>query len=138
MRPPQLAASSLLCATTRMVWRASFRWRFQKLRFAARIRAGRSLAIRREVGERHSISLPPFIPRILQSSIVVVSWRAIRSCCTNGDSPFWYWPVSIPRGEPIRKAGTVFDDRVTQILGEAFDDACKALHDTGQPAIVAK
>jgi hypothetical protein len=36
----------------------------------------------------------------------------------------------------IRKAGTVFDDRVTQIMGEAFDDACKALHDTGQPAIV--
>jgi hypothetical protein len=36
----------------------------------------------------------------------------------------------------IRKAGTVFDDRVTQIIGEAFDDACKALHDAGQPAIV--
>ena len=36
----------------------------------------------------------------------------------------------------IRKAGTVFDDRVTEILGEAFDDACKALHDRGQPPIV--
>jgi hypothetical protein len=36
----------------------------------------------------------------------------------------------------IRKAGTVFDDRATQVIGEAFDDACKALHDTGQPAIV--
>ena len=36
----------------------------------------------------------------------------------------------------IRKAGTVFDDRVTQIMGEAFDSACKELHDTGQPAIV--
>ena len=36
----------------------------------------------------------------------------------------------------IRKAGSVFDDRVTQIMGEAFDSACKELHDTGQPAIV--
>ena len=36
----------------------------------------------------------------------------------------------------IRKAGAVFDDRVTQIMGEAFDDACKELHDTGQPPIV--
>jgi hypothetical protein len=36
----------------------------------------------------------------------------------------------------IRKAGSVFDDRVTEILGEAFDDACKALHDRGQPPIV--
>jgi hypothetical protein len=36
----------------------------------------------------------------------------------------------------IRKAGTVFDDRVTEIMGEAFDSACKELHDTGQPPIV--
>jgi hypothetical protein len=36
----------------------------------------------------------------------------------------------------IRKAGTVFDDRVTLIMGEAFDRARKELHDTGQPAIV--
>jgi hypothetical protein len=36
----------------------------------------------------------------------------------------------------IRKAGTVFDDRVTEIMGGAFDEACEALHDTGQPAIV--
>ena len=36
----------------------------------------------------------------------------------------------------IRKAGAVFDDRVTQIMGEAFDSACQALHDTGQPPIV--
>jgi hypothetical protein len=36
----------------------------------------------------------------------------------------------------IRKGGTVFDDRVTQILGEAFDSACKDLHDKGQPTIV--
>ena len=33
----------------------------------------------------------------------------------------------------IRKAGGVFDDRVTQIMGEAFD---RDLHDTGQPEIV--
>jgi len=36
----------------------------------------------------------------------------------------------------IRKAGAVFDDRVTQIMGEAFDTACEDLHDTGQPTIV--
>jgi hypothetical protein len=36
----------------------------------------------------------------------------------------------------VRKAGAVFDDHVTQIMGEAFDDACKELHDTGQPPIV--
>jgi hypothetical protein len=36
----------------------------------------------------------------------------------------------------IRKADAVFDDRVTQIMGEAFDSACKQLHDTGQPPIV--
>ena len=35
-----------------------------------------------------------------------------------------------------RKAGTVFDDRITEIMGEAFDSACNELHDTGQPAIV--
>ena len=34
----------------------------------------------------------------------------------------------IPRG--------VFDDADTKTLGEAFDAACKALHDTGQPALV--
>ena len=36
----------------------------------------------------------------------------------------------------IRKTGAVFDDRATQIIGQAFDSACKELHDTGQPAIV--
>ena len=36
----------------------------------------------------------------------------------------------------IRRAGTVFDDRVTAIMGEAFDSACKELHDSGQPPIV--
>jgi hypothetical protein len=34
----------------------------------------------------------------------------------------------------IRKAGAVFDDRATQIIGEAFDSACKEFHDTGQTA----
>jgi hypothetical protein len=34
----------------------------------------------------------------------------------------------LPRG--------VFDDAVTKVMGEAFDAACKALHDTGQPALV--
>jgi hypothetical protein len=35
----------------------------------------------------------------------------------------------------IEKAGlgAVFDDRTTKIMGEAFDAACKDLHDTGQP-----
>ena len=36
----------------------------------------------------------------------------------------------------IRRADAVFDDRVTQIMGEAFDSACQQLHDTGQPPIV--
>jgi hypothetical protein len=36
----------------------------------------------------------------------------------------------------IRKADTVFDDRLTKIMGEAFDSACKDLHDRGQPPIV--
>jgi hypothetical protein len=36
----------------------------------------------------------------------------------------------------IRHAGFVFDDRVTLLVGEAFDLACKELHDSGQPAIV--
>jgi hypothetical protein len=29
-----------------------------------------------------------------------------------------------------------FDDGMTHIMGEAFDAACKELHDAGQPAIV--
>jgi hypothetical protein len=36
----------------------------------------------------------------------------------------------------IRKADTVFDDRITEIMGEAFDSACQELHDSGQPSIV--
>ena len=34
-----------------------------------------------------------------------------------------------------RPAG-VFDDRATKVMGEAFDAACKDLHDTGQPDLV--
>jgi len=30
----------------------------------------------------------------------------------------------------------VFDDHATKVMGEAFDAACKDLHDTGQPSIV--
>jgi hypothetical protein len=36
----------------------------------------------------------------------------------------------------IRKGNAVFDDSVTKIIGDAFDDACKELHDVGQPAVV--
>jgi hypothetical protein len=36
----------------------------------------------------------------------------------------------------LRKSGAAFDDGATRIIGEAFDAACKTLHDTGQPAIV--
>jgi hypothetical protein len=36
----------------------------------------------------------------------------------------------------IRKTGTAFDDRLTTLMGEAFDSACKELHDSGQPPIV--
>jgi hypothetical protein len=31
-----------------------------------------------------------------------------------------------------------FDDEATRLMGEAFDAACKALHDTGQPALSKK
>ena len=37
---------------------------------------------------------------------------------------------------PKQGAGAVFDDGVTQIMGHAFDSACKDLRATGQPAIV--
>ena len=30
----------------------------------------------------------------------------------------------------------VFDDHATKVMGEAFDAACKDLHDTGQPDLV--
>jgi hypothetical protein len=36
----------------------------------------------------------------------------------------------------VREAGTVFDENATKIMGEAFDSACKELHDKGQPQIV--
>ena len=36
----------------------------------------------------------------------------------------------------IRKTDAVFDDRVTKMIGDAFDDACKELHDVGQPSVV--
>jgi hypothetical protein len=36
----------------------------------------------------------------------------------------------------IQKTGTVFDDYVTKAIGEAFDAACRELHDKGQPQIV--
>jgi hypothetical protein len=32
--------------------------------------------------------------------------------------------------------GAVFDDHATKVMCEAFDAACKDLHDTGQPAVV--
>ena len=36
----------------------------------------------------------------------------------------------------IGKSGIVFDDLATRVMGEAFDAACKELHDRGQPPIV--
>jgi len=36
----------------------------------------------------------------------------------------------------IQKTGSAFDDRATKAMGEAFDAACQALHDSGQPQIV--
>ena len=36
----------------------------------------------------------------------------------------------------IRKTDAVFDDRITKMIGDAFDDACKELHDVGQPSVV--
>jgi hypothetical protein len=34
----------------------------------------------------------------------------------------------LPRG--------IFDDAATKLMGEAFDAACSAMHDTGQPHVV--
>jgi hypothetical protein len=34
------------------------------------------------------------------------------------------------------KPANAFDDDTVKVLGEAFDAACKELHDTGQPEIV--
>lgn len=36
----------------------------------------------------------------------------------------------------ISKTGVVFDDQATRIIGQAFEAACKELHDKGQPEIV--
>jgi hypothetical protein len=36
----------------------------------------------------------------------------------------------------IQKTGTAFDDHATEAMGEAFDAACRELHDKGQPQIV--
>jgi hypothetical protein len=36
----------------------------------------------------------------------------------------------------IQKTGAAFDDRATGAMGEAFDAACRELHDSGQPQIV--
>jgi hypothetical protein len=36
----------------------------------------------------------------------------------------------------IARSGAVFNDLATQVMGEAFDAACKKLHDKGQPTIV--
>ena len=35
-----------------------------------------------------------------------------------------------------RSGAVVFNDLATQVMGEAFDAACKELHDKGQPTIV--
>ncbi|MGO9049116.1 MAG: hypothetical protein ACLQFW_19920 [Xanthobacteraceae bacterium] len=39
---------------------------------------------------------------------------------------------------PFIRDKSDFDDEATRLLGEAFDAACKDLHDTGQPALVRK
>ncbi len=38
----------------------------------------------------------------------------------------------------VKKAelGALFDDHATKVMGEAFDAACKDLHDRGQPSVV--
>jgi hypothetical protein len=36
----------------------------------------------------------------------------------------------------IRKAGIAFDDRVTEIIGRAFDSACRQAREAEQPATV--
>ena len=36
----------------------------------------------------------------------------------------------------VARSGAVFNDLATQVMGQAFDAACKELHDKGQPTIV--
>ena len=36
----------------------------------------------------------------------------------------------------VARSGVVFNDLATQVMGQAFDAACKELHDKGQPTIV--
>jgi hypothetical protein len=36
----------------------------------------------------------------------------------------------------IRTTGAILNDQVLGLVGDAFDDACGALHDKGQPPIV--
>jgi hypothetical protein len=36
----------------------------------------------------------------------------------------------------LRNTGAAFDEHATEAMGEAFDAACRELHDKGQPQIV--
>ena len=36
----------------------------------------------------------------------------------------------------IARSSAVFNDLATQVMGEAFEAACKELHDKGQPTVV--
>jgi hypothetical protein len=44
--------------------------------------------------------------------------------------------TSIVRFIKEAEVGSVFDDRATKAMGEAFDAACKDLDEAGQPSVV--
>jgi hypothetical protein len=61
-------------------------------------------------------------------AIFVIAWQELSALrgeiCVGSILPF------------IARSGAVFNDLATQAMGEAFDAACKELHDKGQPTIV--
>ena len=44
--------------------------------------------------------------------------------------------TSVVRFIKETELGSVFDDQATKAMGEAFDAACKVLHETGQSSVV--
>jgi hypothetical protein len=74
--------------------------------------AGAASACRYRAQDRHGGTIPPALSRNHPTMASVLAF--------------------------IKKAdvGAVFDDHATKAMGEAFDAACKDLHDRGQPSIV--
>jgi hypothetical protein len=67
--------------------------------------------------------------------------RSIQLSCRTGElvvgagAPIFYEQPS-QVAVLIDASGIAFDDHATKAMGEAFEAACRALHDTGRPQIV--